>query len=73
MKVIVCGAGQVGWQIARHLSSENNDECVILSYVNVRILIALNRNVCPSPVILHEKNLVNDRPCQKLPSRRTQR
>ena len=29
MKVIICGAGQVGWQIARHLSSENNDVTVI--------------------------------------------
>ncbi|RED13280.1 Trk system potassium transporter TrkA [Pontivivens insulae] len=29
MKVIVCGAGQVGWQIARHLSSENNDVIVV--------------------------------------------
>ncbi|MEM9197203.1 MAG: Trk system potassium transporter TrkA [Pseudomonadota bacterium] len=29
MKVIVCGAGQVGWQIARHLSSENNDVTVV--------------------------------------------
>jgi homoserine dehydrogenase len=25
MKVIICGAGQVGWQIARHLSGEKND------------------------------------------------
>jgi len=25
MKVIICGAGQVGWQIARHLSGERND------------------------------------------------
>jgi trk system potassium uptake protein TrkA len=29
MKVIICGAGQVGWQIARHLSSENNDVVII--------------------------------------------
>ena len=29
MKVIVCGAGQVGWQIARHLSSERNDVTVV--------------------------------------------
>ncbi len=29
MKVIICGAGQVGWQIARHLSSENNDVTVV--------------------------------------------
>ncbi|WP_316013179.1 Trk system potassium transporter TrkA [Roseobacter sp. HKCCA0434] len=29
MKVIVCGAGQVGWQIARHLASENNDITVV--------------------------------------------
>ncbi|GGE24840.1 Trk system potassium transport protein TrkA [Primorskyibacter flagellatus] len=29
MKVIICGAGQVGWQIARHLSSENNDVVVV--------------------------------------------
>jgi len=29
MKVIICGAGQVGWQIARHLSSENNEVIVV--------------------------------------------
>ncbi|MDP5307946.1 Trk system potassium transporter TrkA [Paracoccus spongiarum] len=29
MKVIICGAGQVGWQIARHLSGERNDVTVI--------------------------------------------
>ena len=29
MKVIICGAGQVGWQIARHLASENNDVTVV--------------------------------------------
>ena len=29
MKVIICGAGQVGWQIARHLSAENNDVTVV--------------------------------------------
>ncbi len=29
MKVIICGAGQVGWQIARHLSGENNDVVVV--------------------------------------------
>ncbi len=29
MKVIICGAGQVGWQIAKQLSSENNDITVI--------------------------------------------
>lgn len=29
MKVIVCGAGQVGFNIARHLSLENNDVTVI--------------------------------------------
>src|SRR5690606_1320812 len=29
MKVIVCGAGQVGWQIARHLAGERNDVTVI--------------------------------------------
>jgi len=29
MKVIVCGAGQVGWQIARHLASERNDVTVV--------------------------------------------
>lgn len=29
MKLIICGAGQVGWQIAKHLSSENNDITVI--------------------------------------------
>lgn len=29
MRVIVCGAGQVGWQIARHLSQEGNDVTMI--------------------------------------------
>ncbi len=29
MKVIICGAGQVGWQIARHLSGEDNDVTVV--------------------------------------------
>ena len=29
MKVIICGAGQVGWQIARHLSGEKNDVTLI--------------------------------------------
>ncbi|MGA9253286.1 MAG: Trk system potassium transporter TrkA [Roseobacter sp.] len=29
MKVIICGAGQVGWQIARHLSGERNDVTIV--------------------------------------------
>ncbi len=29
MKVIICGAGQVGWQLARHLSAEKNDVTVV--------------------------------------------
>ena len=29
MKVIICGAGQVGWQIARHLAGEANDVTVV--------------------------------------------
>ena len=29
MKVIVCGAGQVGFNIARHLATENNQVTVI--------------------------------------------
>ncbi|WP_417248920.1 Trk system potassium transporter TrkA [Celeribacter sp.] len=29
MKVIICGAGQVGWQIAKQLSGENNDVTVL--------------------------------------------
>ena len=29
MKVIICGAGQVGWQIARQLSGERNDVTVV--------------------------------------------
>ncbi len=29
MKVIICGAGQVGWQIARHLSGESNDVTIV--------------------------------------------
>ncbi|HEB79731.1 MAG TPA: Trk system potassium transport protein TrkA, partial [Rhodospirillales bacterium] len=29
MKVVVCGAGQVGYNIARHLAMENNDVTVV--------------------------------------------
>lgn len=29
MKVIICGAGQVGWQIARHISGERNDVTIV--------------------------------------------
>ena len=29
MKVIICGAGQVGYGIAEHLSAENNDVAII--------------------------------------------
>ena len=29
MKVIICGAGQVGWQIARHLSGERNAVTIV--------------------------------------------
>ncbi|MFP1645537.1 Trk system potassium transporter TrkA [Pontitalea aquivivens] len=29
MKVIICGAGQVGWQIARHLAGERNDVTIV--------------------------------------------
>ena len=29
MKAIICGAGQVGWQIARHLSGEKNEVVII--------------------------------------------
>ena len=29
MKVLVCGVGQVGWQIAKHLSKEGNDVKVV--------------------------------------------
>ena len=29
MKMIICGAGQVGWQIARHLAGENNDVTIV--------------------------------------------
>ena len=29
MKVIICGAGQVGWQIARHLAGEKNSVTVV--------------------------------------------
>lgn len=29
MRMIICGAGQVGWQIARHLSGEENDVTLI--------------------------------------------
>ncbi len=29
MKIIICGAGQVGWQIARHLAGEANDVSIV--------------------------------------------
>lgn len=29
MKAIICGAGQVGWQIARHLSGEKNEVVIV--------------------------------------------
>ena len=29
MKIIICGAGQVGWEIARHLSGEKNDVTIV--------------------------------------------
>lgn len=29
MKIIICGGGQVGWQIAKHLSGERNDVTVV--------------------------------------------
>ena len=29
MKIIICGAGQVGWQIARQLSNEKNDVTIV--------------------------------------------
>ena len=29
MRIIICGAGQVGWHIARHLAAERNDVTVI--------------------------------------------
>ncbi len=35
MKVIICGAGQVGWQIARHLSGERNDVTVVDNNVDL--------------------------------------
>lgn len=35
MKVIVCGAGQVGWQIARHLAGERNDVTIVDSNVEL--------------------------------------
>ncbi len=30
MKIIICGAGQVGWQIARHLAREQNVEITLI-------------------------------------------
>ncbi|NBR90019.1 MAG: Trk system potassium transporter TrkA [Rhodobacteraceae bacterium] len=35
MKVIICGAGQVGWQIARHLAGEKNHVTVVDSNVEL--------------------------------------
>lgn len=35
MKVIICGAGQVGWQIARHLAGERNEVTIVDSNVDL--------------------------------------
>ena len=35
MKVIICGAGQVGWQIARHLAGEKTDVTIVDSDQNL--------------------------------------
>ena len=35
MKVIICGAGQVGSQLARHLSNEGNDVTVVDQQANL--------------------------------------
>ena len=44
MKVIICGGGQVGWQLARHLSREKNDVTVVDNNANLirRITEALD-------------------------------
>ena len=44
MKIIICGAGQVGWQIARHLAGENNDITVVDSNADLvrRAIAALD-------------------------------
>ncbi len=44
MKIIICGAGQVGWQLARQLSTEANDVTVIDNQPNLirRITEALD-------------------------------
>ena len=33
LKILICGAGQVGLQIARQLSSENNDVTIISAMI----------------------------------------
>ena len=45
MKVIVCGAGQVGWQIARQLSGEKNDVTVENQEVRELFWLALSTRV----------------------------
>lgn len=45
MKVIVCGAGQVGFNIARHLAGENNDVTVIDQSVELIRKVADQLNV----------------------------
>jgi len=45
MKVIVCGAGQVGFNIARHLAGENNDVTVIDQSVELTRKISDQLNV----------------------------
>ena len=45
MKIIICGAGQVGWQIARQLSGENNDVTIIDSKSELVKLVSETLNV----------------------------
>ena len=52
MKVIICGAGQVGWQIARHLANEKNDVTVIDSDQNL-VKMATDTLDVKGVVLLH--------------------
>lgn len=51
MKVIVCGAGQVGFNIAKHLSEQNNDVTVIDS--SPKLIRQINESLNVQAVVGH--------------------
>jgi trk system potassium uptake protein TrkA len=54
MRVIICGAGQVGYNIASYLSREDNDVTVI--DVNSRLISQINEDLDVNGIVGHASN-----------------